>query len=172
MLALGVSTLLVSQSAFAAPTADSDISITRGESVQITGIDDWLIGVFTATSTIPVIQYNWDFQCVYTSTGLFRVDLISSNGLSPLTLESSGGDQMRYEIWAFHRRAGAFALDGPYITPTFGINNLEGSTSLTCADEGYGGNNLFFAALVRPANFNAAPPGIYQDVVTLIVSQE
>lgn len=152
-------------------SAQSEIRITRGEAVRISNIDDWLIGVFTANDSINTIQYNWDAECVYTTTGSYRVEVTSANGGSQLRLESSAGDQMNYTLYAYFRRGNNYLMRG-YTTPVITIDNLSGSTSPTCADEPVTGVNLWFAALVRPADFNPAPPGIYQDLATLTVSPE
>ena len=149
---------------------ESEISINKADVVQITNIDDWLIGVFTEDATINNIQYNWDWQCVYTSTGSYRVEVTSANGGSRLHLKS-GPDEMDYWLYVYYRRGTDYFLEG-FTTPVVNLNNLSGSTSLTCADEPNGNSNLWFAALVRPPAFNAAPPGIYRDTATITVSPE
>lgn len=169
LCALSLSVAFMSES-IAQQSVDSQINLQRTESVRISNIDDWLIGVFTATDTINNLQYQWDWQCVYTSTGSFRVDVSSANGGSLLALESSSGDQMTYQIYTYSRRGNNYSLIG-HNTPTFSLSNLSGSQSQTCNDEP-SNTNLWFAAVVRPPAFNAAPPGIYQDTVTLVVSPE
>ncbi|MFK7854965.1 MAG: hypothetical protein AB8B79_12660 [Granulosicoccus sp.] len=154
-----------------AATVDSEVSVVRSESTKISNIDDWLIGVFASADSINNIQYNWDWQCVYTSTGTYRVEVTSQNGGSALKLESGAGDQMNYWIYSYVRRGNAYELEG-HTSSVINLNNLSGSQSLTCADENVVGTNLWFAALVRPADFNPAPPGVYRDVVTLVVSPE
>ncbi len=152
-------------------SVETKLKLDRTESAKISNIDDWLIGVYTAADSINNIQYNWDWQCAYTSTGTYRVEVISQNGGSKLTLESSAGDQMDYWIYAYVRRGNNYVLSG-HTTPVINLNDLSGSQSETCADERFAGTNLWFAALVRPAAFNPAPPGIYRDSVTLMVSPE
>ncbi len=170
VLALAATAVCMSGSAFAQQAVDADISITRGEAVRISNIDDWLIGVFTATDSINTIQYNWDWECVYSSTGSYRVQVLSQNGGSQLTL-TSGPNSMRYWIYAYYRRGNNYQLSG-HTSPDFTLSNLSGSTQIDCSDEPTSASNLWFAALVRPADFNPAPPGIYQDLVTLLVSPE
>jgi hypothetical protein len=159
------------QHAFSQSSKETTISITRGESVKISKIDDWLIGVYTAIDSINNIQYNWDWECVYSSTGTYGVRVESQNGGSQLTLKSAAGDTMRYWLYTYFRQGATYSLQG-FTTPVINLSNLSGSQSLTCADEGFSGHNLFFAALVRPIHFNAAPPGIYQDLVTLTITPE
>ena len=163
-ICLSSSGLLYAQSA----SLDSEVAITKSEAVKITNIDDWLIGVFAATDSINTIQYNWDAECVYSSTGSYKVEVISQNGGTELTL-TSGPNSMRYWIYSFFRRGANFRMQG-FTDANFTINNLSGSRQEDCSDEPNAGTNLWFAALVRPADFNPAPPGIYQDLVTLLVS--
>ncbi len=156
--------LLYAQSA----STDTEVAITKSEAVKISNIDDWLIGVFTATDSINTIQYNWDAECVYSSTGSYKVEIISQNGGADLTLKS-GPNSMKYWIYSFYRRGANYRMQG-FTDSNFTINNLSGSRQQDCSDEANAGTNLWFAALVRPADFNPAPPGIYQDLVTLLVS--
>ncbi|MFK7994152.1 MAG: hypothetical protein AB8B87_08435 [Granulosicoccus sp.] len=151
-------------------SVESQISLERAEAVRITNIDDWTIGVFTSSDTINNLQYQWDWQCVYTSTGSFRVDVTSANGGAQLALESGSGDQMIYQIYTYSRQGNNYSLIG-HNGSSFSLSNLSGSQSLTCNDEP-SNTNLWFAAVVRPPAFNAAPPGIYQDIVTIMVSPE
>ena len=163
---LSNSGLLYAQSA----TSDLELAITKSEAVKISNIDDWFIGVFAATDSIDTIQYNWDAECVYTTTGRFTVEIISQNGGTELTLKS-GPNSMRYWIYSYYRRGANFRMKG-FTDTNFTIKNLRGSTQIDCSDEPNAGTNLWFAALVRPADFNPAPPGVYQDLVTLLVSPE
>lgn len=169
-LALG-GLLAVSAAATAQSVSQSDITIVKGEAVKISDVDDWLIGVFTASDTINFSQYQWDPQCVYSTTGTYSIQVTSANGGANLNLQS-GTDSMNYRIYTVFRRGGNYFWTSSTNT-TINISNMSGSsTSLTCADESIAGINLWFAALVRPADFNPAPPGIYQDVVSLTVTPE
>jgi len=165
-----VLSLAFAPSANAQQSVESEITLERAESVRISNIDDWTIGVFTPNDTISTLQYEWDWQCVHTSTGTFRVDVSSANGGAGLALESGSGVRMTYQIYTYSRRGNNYSLNG-FNTPVFGLTNLSGSQSPTCNDEP-SNTNLWFAAVVRPFAFNAAPPGIYRDTVTLVVSPE
>jgi len=162
--------LLGSSNVLAQQSVRSELNLERAESVRISGIDDWFIGVFTATESINNLQYQWDPQCVYSSTGGYTIEVSSANAASPLQLESANGDSMVYQIYSFSRQGNRFTLRG-HNDPIFALNNLRGSQSPTCNDE-ISNTNLWFTAVVRPAAFNSAPPGIYRDVVTLVVSPE
>lgn len=153
-------------------THEADVTITKGESVKISNVDDWLIGVFTSLDTINTSQYLWDQQCVYSSTGAYSIQVSSANGGGALHLESSSGDEMNYRIYSFYRRnTGGYTLRA-FNTSNFTITGLRGSSVLDCSDQPVNGVNLWFAPLVTPADFNPAPPGIYQDLISLTVTPE
>lgn len=159
--------------AFSANTAESKLSIMIGETAKISAIDDWVIGIHAADEDMTSFwEYQWDYQCVFTSTGAYSVQLNSQNGASPLELRSASGEPLAYEVWAYVKEGTALSIKGPFRDATFNMSNLTGSDSQTCQGEGYGGHNLFFAALVRRANFNAAPTGIYRDQMVITVSPE
>ena len=159
--------------AFSANSAESKLSIIIGETAKISAIDDWVIGIHAADEDMTSFwEYQWDYQCVFTSTGAYSVQLNSQNGASPLELRSASGEPLAYEVWAYVKEGTALSIKGPFRDASFSMSNLTGSDSQTCQGEGYGGHNLFFAALVRRANFNAAPTGIYRDQMVITVSPE
>ncbi len=156
-----------------ANSAQSKISIVVGESAKISAIDDWVIGIHAAGENMSSFwEYQWDYECVFSSTGAYSVELNSQNGSSPLELRNNSGVSLDYELWAYVKNGASYSMKGPYTTASFSISNLTGSDSQTCQGEGYGGHNLFFAALVRQSNFNAAPTGIYRDQMIITVRPE
>lgn len=158
---------------YAANSAQSTISITVGETAKISAIDDWVIGIHAADENMSSFwEYKWDYECVFTSTGAYSVELTSQNGASPLELRNNSGDPLAYEVWAYVKKGASYSIKGPFRDATFNMSNLTGSDSQTCQGEGYGGHNLFFAALVRRTNFNAAPTGIYRDQMVITVRPE
>ncbi len=163
--------VVVFQTARAQSSVDSDITMVKTEAVKISNIDDWLIGVYTATDTITGAAFRWDAQCVYSSTGAYRIELTSANGGNQLHLLNNAGDRMRYFLYTFHRRGSTYTIER-FTDTVVNINNLSGSLSLTCADERVAGTNLWFTPVVFAGDFNVAPPGIYTDFMTLVVSPE
>jgi len=79
---------------------------------------------------------------------------------------------MPYQLYFYYRRGANYILSRGFNTPVTTLNNLSGSTSPTCADERFAPTNLWFAAVVRPAAFNPAPPGIYTDLATITIRPE
>ena len=162
-------------------SADSEISMTRGNAVKISGLDNWTIGVYGPDDTLPTnFQNSWDLSCVYSSTGVFSLQLVSQNGSGPMTARS-GSDELNYSVQVVYYQGGinVGGINALLVrranrdrSPA-AVDNMRGSLSLTCADDIYnGGNNLGLAAFMRKADFDAAPPGIYQDTMTVIVSPE
>lgn len=159
--------------AFSADSVQSKISITVGETAKISAIDDWVIGIHAADENMSSFwEYKWDYECVFSSTGAYSIELNSQNGASPLELRNASGEALAYEVWAYVKEGSGLSIKGPFRDATFSMSNLTGSDSQTCQGEGYGGHNLFFAALVRRSNFNAAPTGIYRDQMVITVRPE
>jgi len=172
VLALGLALSLAFPGAAQSDIEQSQISISKGDTVKISDVDDWLIGVFTASDSINFSQVTWDRECVYSSSGAYQIEIVSGNGGGQLNLQSGSGDTMGYRIYSIWRAAGGGYFWTSWTTTTRTLTNMGGSSSLSCADEFITGTNLWFGALVTPADFNPAPPGIYQDFVTLNVAPE
>ena len=155
-------------------SADAELSIVRSELALISDVDDWVIGLHPSAATLSFSDFSdWDWQCVYTTTGLFGVEVTSANGGSRLHLRS-GADELDYHFYTWYRQGATYPTYavGPYSTPSVTIGNLSGSLVPDCSDEAFGNSNLWFIARVYPADFNAAPPGIYRDVMTITVTPE
>lgn len=180
MAAVAFSSMSPWTAANAQDTGVSEITIQKIDAVQITKIDDWIIGVWTSTAVeTGTFEFNnWDWQCVYSSTGAYSLDIQSANGGPQLGVVSSAGNRIRYTIrTASQTTASPGSLTyANYFTPSISLTGRKAMTSTDCSDTsehiGYGANNLFFLPYVTTAEFNLAPPGIYRDVVTLTVSPE
>lgn len=160
---------LSSSAAVAQSGVEVDINLIKGDLVNLSGVDDWTIGIHLPTDTISVFEYQWDGQCVHSTSGAFRVEVTSQNGNGRLALISDSGDRMQYELWTYSRdrATNAFELEGFTRSPVV-LTDRVGSLSPNCN----GGVNLWFAALVRERPFNRAPAGIYRDVATIYVTPE
>jgi len=150
-------------------SGEVQVLLSKGDLVHVTKVDDWTIALGPDDNTINFWQYEWDFLCVYSATGRFRVSVSGSHSSTDFQALSSDNTPMRYEVWSFSRANVNFGAPVRHTAP-FTLDNRRGSTSLTCADEGYQNSNLFFAPLVRATQYNPAPPGIYRDTVTITVS--
>ncbi len=158
-------------------TAQSEVSIFKGDQVRISKVDDILIGAFPSSATLDARTFRtdqFDYQCVYSSTGNFGITVSSANGGGRLRLVSAEGQRMNYELHLWFRpTGGSFRYTSTrYPRSPIVLPGLSGSTSPTCADEGLDNSNFIVTGVVDRADFNAAVPGIYQDTVTLLVSPE
>ena len=169
--------LTIAPSASAQDAIDVEISITKSETARISKIDDWFIGSYGPTDRITNLDTDLDFICVESSTGAYRLEVISQNApnvRNELVLRSQNGDAMAYEIYGYRkvdRTSTVYNYFMRQTVPTSTTGGLPGSRAPDCTDTNYG-TNLAFVAVVRPVPFNAAPPGIYQDLVMLRVSPE
>ncbi len=173
MLALSI--LSVADPALSATSAseDSVISITVEDATQISKLDDNFVGIFTATDTLVGISYSWEWLCVYSSTGSYDLQIISQNGGGSLNLRSSSGDTMDYTMYTYLAQGGTSGFDYIGTETTITRTALPASLDINCDDgQNLSGHNLFFAPVVGSASFNAAPAGIYTDLLTLIVSPQ
>lgn len=160
--------------ATAAPTTiTAKITLVVGEGALITGVDDLLVGVLTADGNVSGVERARDRMCVFTSTGAYTLTVTSQNGGSQLQLVNSSGDTLRYLIRMRYRQGSLRGNTGNLSTPVIVQNNWASSTEFDCSDvTNWGGNNLEMRATVRASWLSAAPVGIYQDVVTLMVAPE
>lgn len=71
------------------------VSVTRGEAVLISGLDDVLIGSYPANGKLGTeLVWGADAQCVFSSTGAFGLEVSSRNaatvgGSSPSALPAA-----------------------------------------------------------------------------------
>jgi hypothetical protein len=161
--------------AHAQDSTDVEITVTKSESVKISDVDDWLVGIWGPSDSITRRQGVFDYMCVHSSTGLYRLDFSSTNGGAGLTLRSSANDTMGYLVVVYsysENSSRAFPdLRQEFSTP-FSLNRRLASPTVSCVGQGFANANLYMAAAVNPADFNAAPPGSYQDTIIMTVSAE
>ena len=159
-------------------SADVEIRLVKGDAIRISKIDDWVPAVRDATGTIGVISGRYDGQCVYTTTGLYRLRLESANGTGnePLVVVKPPGtrpqDRMRYYLAIVSDRSGVGYVRQDYGTSEMSVGNeLVGSTDPDCiGGRNNNGFNLYIGAYVLGPDFNLAEPGVYRDTVTITVS--
>jgi spore coat protein U-like protein len=161
--------IAVSPASYAQESAQSVVSIERQEAVQISGIDDWDFGSWAVHDTANRAVRLRDTTCVHSSTGSYSLTLGSLNGTNRLRLMSGDGSRIRYNIVVRYQDGAALTNQRVRQSGTT-INNMTGSLTLDCT--GARNWNLRFTPIVNRNQFNRAPPGIYQDVVTLLVTPE
>ena len=166
--------VLVPVGSFAQSTVESEISLTKGDVVQITGLEDWTAGSFAADAVLTDIwTFNFDTACVHSSTGGYRLEISVANGPGALRLRNGADDELAYELYTSsysRRRNGSFGrVENEFFTSSpVVLTNRFGSRAVDCD----GADNIGFAAIVRQGPFNAAPPGIYRDYATIFVVPE
>ena len=162
--------------ATAQESLDSDISIEKTESAQITGLEDWVIVEDANTVLDGARRSANNFLCAHSTTGRYALSLSSSNGSGRFSLESASGENLDYEVIVFSFSETApptGPLQRNVITGPATFSNLLASPTVSCLGQGFGlDSNLRFRALIRRANFNAASPGIYRDTFIVTVSPE
>jgi len=157
-----------STSASAQETYDVLVTITKGEAVQISGVDDQLIGIFDADAVLgaATVRATIDDICVYSTTGLYDMTLESIHP-GRVMLRGSSGVNMNYliDIWT-RDAAGSGALQRIRRSRATEFTNRLASRVLGCTD---GSVTMRLRTFVTRARFNEAPPGIYQDTLILTV---
>ena len=167
--AVVVATLCANPTAFAQESADSVVTIAKEEGVKISNINDWDFGSWAVHEISDRAVRLQDNTCVYSSTGSYSLTLSSQNGSNRLRLRSADGERIRYNVVVRYRDGNVLARQLINRTGTT-INNMTGSLTLGCT--GARNWNLRFIPIVNKRQFNRASPGIYQDVVTLLVTPE
>lgn len=139
-------------------TGESLVTIIKQNAVQITNVADLDLG--THATAAADMSAN-DDVCVFNSTATYSITVTSGNGGFNL---SDGTNNIPYSVeWAANGGAAVALVDGA------SLGSLTGDrTSLNCG----GGTNANFSATVAAADFNAAGPGTYTDVLTLLVEPE
>lgn len=161
--------MTVSPTSYAQDSAQSVVTIERQEAVLISGIEDWDFGSWAVHDTANRAVRLRDRTCVHSSTGSYSLTLGSLNGTNRLRLMSGDGSRIRYNIVVRYQNGATMTNQRVRQSGTT-INNMTGSPTLDCS---VGRSwNLRFTPIINRNQFNRAPPGIYQDVVTLLVTPE
>lgn len=174
-IAIATSLLFGSSAAFAASqgtlgltsTGTTDLSITKGETAQISGLDDIALGSWSTGDAAPTQA---DALCVYTSTGNYEITATSANATgTTFRLKDSGSNYINYTVdWTDDAAVPVTtALSSGVLlagqvgdaanTDCGGVMNA--SVTVNIANGGAGG-------------MNAAATGNYSDTLTLLVAPE
>ncbi len=165
---VGLGALLLSTTATAATdgtlgltsTGTTDISIIKGDTAQITGLQDMVMTPWTAGSPAPVDSSP---ACVYTSTGNYQVTMTSANGAGGAYRLADGANFVNYGVqW----NDGAAGFAG-----TTNGNTLVGRSGSTIV--GCGGTTPATVQVnISIGNITAAPVGNYSDTLTVLIAPE
>lgn len=165
------SCLLLSAAPAYSSVATSDIRVIKGEAVQIGNINDWDFGLHGSLAVTNTALRVRDNTCVFSSTGAYSLQVSSQNGGTRLRLLNTAGDRLRYTIRVRYRDGNQFRntrLRNSIST----MNALTSSQTPDCSDQGARNWNLRFIPTVGRNAFNRASPGVYTDLVTIMITPE
>jgi len=159
------------QTAFAQQqSVQTTISISVGEGIKISNVDDWDLGTYAANHNMARPPRFRDRQCVFSSTGTFSLSVMGLNSSNQLRLVNSAGDTIRYRTrMTFYRGNNRRRVN---LNRPRTISNISGASTIDCSDSRNSGWNVQFNTWVYRGSFNSAPPGVYQDTISITVIPE
>ena len=141
----------------ATSTGTAEVSIVKGATVQITGLNDVTL---TESGTDYVAADN---VCVY-STGVPYNVTMTSSAASGFQL-TSGSNTLAYSVtWTDEDGTPATVSEGTPLTGQTSTGDATCSTS--------GGTNTNFEITVASADYTAAVAGSYTDTLTIVVAPD
>jgi spore coat protein U-like protein len=151
-------------------SSQSIISISVGEGVKISNVDDWFLGTYAANHNMGRPPRLLDQQCVFSSTGTFSLAIAGQNSTNQLRMMNAAGDSIRYRTQMTFFR-GNTQRRANFARPRT-VRNISGASTIDCSDSPNTGWNIQFSTWVYRGSFNSAPPGTYQDTVSITVIPE
>lgn len=140
-------------------SGESDISVTKGSLVMISGIADLNLGTMT-TAGSDLSAY--DDICVFSSTSSYSVTVTSANASFELSDGATGS--IPYALtWTDDT--------GTPTTISYG-DTLDSQTGDQANNNCDSGTNASFSISVTSIDFNSATPGTYTDKLTLFIAPE
>lgn len=151
------SLLLLASCASNASTLSSNLSVTVGNIVRISAIDDIILSPYDANLSVPTLWYNWEPFCIYSNSSTqFQFTARGDGGTfgAPDSFQvSSGTYDIPMRVYFFSATDGVTRVF-PNATQTFN----EASNSINCN----GGTSSWVAAAFLRSDLDQAPPfGIY-----------
>jgi len=150
----------------------SKVKIQKEELVKITLVDDIHLG---SHGSLTSDQVGSDEVCIFSSTGSYSVTMTSTNGAFTLQSPNTTTD-MPYSIqWTtistspviYNTRTSIHTADR-HTTNCNGNGNGNGGPN----GNGNGSTNAKYEVTVASQDFNAAEPGLYGDVLTILIRPE
>ncbi|MCR9095360.1 MAG: hypothetical protein NXI30_14160 [bacterium] len=166
---VGLGALLLSTTAQAATdgtlgltsTGTTDISIIKGDTAQITGLQDIVLAPWTAGDAPPVGSSP---ACVYTSTGSYQMTATSANGAGTTFRLTDGTNFIDYSVqWNDGVGGLTAAANG---TPLAGLTGDAVSTN--CG----GATPATVQVNITNGQMNGAPEGSYGDTLTVLITPQ
>ncbi|MEM7018547.1 MAG: hypothetical protein AAF512_14550 [Pseudomonadota bacterium] len=161
MLSSGVAFAATDGTLGLSSTGTTDITVTKGDLAQITDMDDFNLGPWTAGNLVQT-----DTVCVFTTTGLYNVTADSANGAGTFQV-NSGANNIVYRVRWDDGATGLTTLTDATLFDNGGAG-LAGSTTSACG----GVNNATLEIFLSNANMTAAPVGVYTDVLSVTVAAQ
>ena len=142
-------------------TGTTDVTITKGEVAQITGLADIALAPWNTGSPPPAGNTN---ACVYTSTGNYQVTASSANAGGGNFRLTDSVNFINYTVqWDDNSGGGPTG-----VTESTALTAQVGSTITNCG----GSPNATVSVAITNGQMNAAPVGSYSDTLTLLIAPE
>lgn len=139
----------------------TDVSITKGDTAQITGLTNIVLLPWTVGDPGPVGTAN---ACVYTSTGAYQMTATSSNGAGAAFRLTDGLSFINYVVsWNDGAAGLQLASNGVALAGQVGDN-----VSTTCG----GATPATVQVSITVGQMNGAPTGTYGDTLTVLISPQ
>jgi len=173
-LTLAASLALVASPSFAASdgtlgstsTGTTDITLTKGDGVQISGVTDVAFG---ATTVAPGPQ-NMD-ACIFSTTGGYSVEVQSLNTDGTELRMTDGAGTPSFINYDVEWDDTAAAATGVALTESVAVTGFTNAFTAdpTCGG-GVSGRLIVSVQGGGAGGFNAAPGGAYTDTLTMIIA--
>jgi len=134
----------------------SHITIGKADAIATASVDDIYLGKAASLNETTTTS---DGVCIFTSTGAYEITFYSSNGAFKLNSNDTTSN-IPYSINWSTTESSNNAIYNTAIT-----NLIGDSTSLDCNAS----TNAVISISVTAPSFNAAEPGDYSDVLTLLL---
>lgn len=145
-------------------TGDVQVLLSKGEAVRISGLDDIDFGITTGQ---PANQ--GDTACVHTTSTNYDVIATSTHGIAGIQgfrmADATNTNFIRYRVlWNDGATPQEDLPEAAVSVATF----IGDAVNETCL----GGTNVTITVNPNNGDFTAAPPGAYDDTLTLLVSAQ
>ncbi len=138
----------------------SSLSITKVNSVKITGVEDIAFGSVVAAPN----KSSFDV-CIYSTTGSYNIRASSANGTGTNFRLHSSGNYIVYDVEWNNAASGTSGTNQDHNVTSSTLTGAD-SSSQSCG----GGDNARVFVEVDGTSFNSAAIGTYTDTLTLLIT--